>query len=913
MAESTDPQFVRTWREEPQPPLEPGRLRPGIRRTIYLVVLGMLILGGTFAGMLFWISPAPNPAFVPLFVTQYRPQQIALPANARNDREALQQGRFFPRWRSPGPAFTDRYLLARDLLGLRQLESHETVVVHLTAQALRDDKGNVVVLPADADPDHLQSGLPLRDILQALRDCPAQHKLLILDIMRPFTDPRLGALTDDIAAGAAAEVQALDDPSLLVLCACAPGQVSLASEAMGRSVFSFYLEEGLRGWADGYGEGKRDGHISARELAAFVRARVDRWAVSNRETRQTPLLLGTAPDFLLRAYDENKSPGHVEEVAVEKYPKSLLTAWQKRDQMDRDGTYRLAPHLARRAEGLLLRAEEAWRGGLGMATIEAEYLPAFERVLGDIAKAKAMPSPEPQSLALAAALGQQPDPAFEKALTELLTKLKTQPADLKAEDAAKQRVALINEFATKTESLPPFVRARPVFDLATAETNPAPERLLALEGMVRQRTETPPHFTETLLLRRLAELAAQKDAAPWPIEAVRQLLGVTQRGEQAASHPRAFAWNAVLLEQAAQARHEGEVLFWARGYAPLAEAERRLKKADEVYQAAESRAGILEAALDTFEDALALLPPYAPYLEAVPQNVKPWDDAVRTACDLYDLLHPTAAVDDLTRVTRLKDFTEELKRHLGVLRQSFAADRVAQLQRLSRLPRPEVKVLREIDAVLATPFPRGEERAALADAGRELERRLHGSAVERDRDDDLLRRLTAPPPEFDSAAAAREERVRAERRAVVSRALLELGGVVRGGQPDALSKALDRARQDKEMTGWYALGDALRRAWTQQLSERLQAETSLPALDRLSRIVPPFDRVPALEGREKTPAVQLRLGERAALLAWLADGYRYQAREYRSARLDASLTSASDFYERAARIYGASGPQNYVE
>ena len=51
---------------------------------------------------------------------------------------------------------------------------------------------------------------------------------------------------------------------------------ALASEAMGRSVFGFYLEEGLRGWADGYGEGKRDGHVSVRELAAFVGARVDR-------------------------------------------------------------------------------------------------------------------------------------------------------------------------------------------------------------------------------------------------------------------------------------------------------------------------------------------------------------------------------------------------------------------------------------------------------------------------------------------------------------------------------------------------------------------------------------------------------------------------------------------------------------
>src|SRR5205085_7288077 len=92
---------------------------------------------------------------------------------------------------------------------------------------------------------------------------------------------------DNPVAGdlSAAIFRALDetpDPNRLCLVACGPGQAPLASPDLGRSVFAYYLEAGLRGAADGYGpHGDRDSRVSVTELAAFVRSRVSRWAAAN--------------------------------------------------------------------------------------------------------------------------------------------------------------------------------------------------------------------------------------------------------------------------------------------------------------------------------------------------------------------------------------------------------------------------------------------------------------------------------------------------------------------------------------------------------------------------------------------------------------------------------------------------------
>src|SRR5205823_385580 len=115
-------------------------------------------------------------------------------------------------------------------------------------------------------------------------------------------------ILNDVAARVKDDLAAVPDSRRQVLCVCSPGQKSLGSEDLNRSVFGYYLEQGLGGWADGYNpEGIRDGRVSVHELAAFLQARVDRWAVLNRSSRQTPVLLGLGEDWELVALDHGKA------------------------------------------------------------------------------------------------------------------------------------------------------------------------------------------------------------------------------------------------------------------------------------------------------------------------------------------------------------------------------------------------------------------------------------------------------------------------------------------------------------------------------------------------------------------------------------------------------------------------------
>src|SRR5207237_5992080 len=111
----------------------------------------------------------------------------------------------------------------------------------------------VALLPADARADDPSGWLPLTELLTALKNCPAKRKLLLLDLGQAAPMPQAGVLLHNAPERAHDLLTRWhgEDPNLQVLCACSPGQTSLASDELGHTVFAHFLLQALSGKADG--------------------------------------------------------------------------------------------------------------------------------------------------------------------------------------------------------------------------------------------------------------------------------------------------------------------------------------------------------------------------------------------------------------------------------------------------------------------------------------------------------------------------------------------------------------------------------------------------------------------------------------------------------------------------------------
>ncbi|QDU62431.1 hypothetical protein Pan216_32980 [Planctomycetes bacterium Pan216] len=296
------------WRERAiaQLHVDPKTAR---KRRIFGLLATSAVLIGMMAGMLYWLRPVPRPHFIPLWVTHY--DSPLLPDNpfGQLDRDAIQQGMFFPETSDVEFESESAFAFRRKLTDLSQIDAMAGVVVYVSAFTITGPKGDLYIMPRDFRHADISSRVALKEILDALKKCPAQGKLLVLDIMKPIGDFRVGDLVEDAGLLVQDELKKVPDPTRLVLLSCSPGQTALVSQSQRRSVFSYYFEEGLRGWADLYNESQSaDGLVSVKEIGAFVQARVDRWASSVRGKRQTPQMIGSGDDFMLVAVPYGEPP-----------------------------------------------------------------------------------------------------------------------------------------------------------------------------------------------------------------------------------------------------------------------------------------------------------------------------------------------------------------------------------------------------------------------------------------------------------------------------------------------------------------------------------------------------------------------------------------------------------------------------
>jgi hypothetical protein len=905
MAPESPSSRPRAWHGNEPQSLPAARAASGRRRQIFVVLACMLALVGVIAGWLLFLSPFRPPAFLTVAITEYNASRFPVNAFAAADSQALLE-------RLPGSDAHDHQTLAllTERLNTLRNAKDRAVVVHLCGFARTGEGGQLYLLPADAKPEDPETWLAMDKVLEPLRECPAAHKLLILDIHRSLDDPRLGTLAEDVGARFQELYRSQDQKGLLVLCACGPGQVSLLSEDLGHSVFGYYLDEGLRGYADGYNaEGKRDGRVSVRELAAFVAARVDRWALRNRGVRQTPVLLGQPGDFDLVSLKRGK-PAHANpSPPSDKYPPQLRRGWQTRDRWLSDGTYLKAPHLIHQLEVLLLRQEQRARGGDAPRLVGQ----AINARLGEFRQEiEGIRFPRPEKIySLSWLSAQEHLRANTKVGQFLRSKLPALKPDSKPDVLVKFRKDFTKKF--KKVSDPPL--SWTVFLLASDEESPCtePVHFQALADLLRDRQDTP-RYLETLSLYRLGDPKAPRR----PMETVHRLLRVVRLGEQAdACDPRLFPWVRHLLQEASLQRSKGEDLFFEGDPDTLGDVNTALEQAEKKYREAIDSLAVLARAYALRDEGLRLLPSYLPYLVA-PFDLarrdsahRTWREAVKQLKRLDGLLaNPPRAGSvpedfdgDVTALRRTANdlgqrLTRDLRRPLerGDVRQLLRGDAGDE----DAAVRQMILALHEIATILLTPWPTARERQALWKDRRLIARELNRRTRELDEADDRAERPTRPPDVPAGQGGGKGRTARALERVKLSVALLELAGLSRE-EMDRLKKEVARAESPGAGPAvWNTLADALRRAWLVELPNqlrRLVKRSDFVGADRLTRLLHPVNWGAGAKslGDNFNPPAELRRRQTEAYWKWL--GQRYQER----ARALDKNPLARELYQRAAK------------
>jgi hypothetical protein len=782
---------------------------------LYLALALLLALLGVTAAWLLFPSRLVEPSFVDAWIDQYDDPRIPPTAWSTQDRKALNE---FP-WEAINAFNSQEGRHLRQLLsGLRKHPTDRPLVVFLGAVAATKADGTVCMLPSEAAIEEPNSWIPLTEILGYLRACPAPHKLLLLDLMRPVIAPRLGILADDVSVRVQATLEEAikQDPHLLVLCACAPGQHSLVSEALGHSVFAHYLVEGLKGRADGYG-GTRDGRVSVRELALFVQARVDRWSAQAGQARQTPQFLGGAENFLLFMIPEPPAPAF-QPPTLAAYPDWLKAKWGLRDAWQKQAWARPTPGLLRRLEEELLRAERRLAAGHELGKVQA----ALEEQLGKLEKQRAAeqekwPVARTQSLAREVTHGKvPPNLKAGEILRDYrnLVKLDAQARDAKASDKDKERLATAREAFLKQFAAKPFDLAWLAFEELAREPQPQ-DRLRFVHELLNDAGQVPA-YEEVVLVKRLAEWKiAAKD---WPAPAVQQALQLVKKWAQLSAgteDPRILPWVKSLLAAARSQRQAAEQLLFQPGEAGPDDVVAELSKALNTCNEAVGLIEILARAYRVRDDALVRLPGYAAYAESAPEEERlRWEQAAGKARELVDLLEhqPKEPLAVAAAVRKLGKAAETLRvEMLGPLRAGVES-RFNEV--MGRRAKATVADWMSMSALLRLSWLEAGDREQLWMAARKAASGLTLRVLEQDREEDAARKQTPPPPAVETATVAERQRRQALLHARISLALLQLSGAA---DVRTVQEALTRAEREPE--AWHELAEQLRLTWSQVAPE----------------------------------------------------------------------------------------------
>ncbi|MBA4191465.1 MAG: hypothetical protein C0467_26090 [Planctomycetaceae bacterium] len=854
------------------------------RRFVAAALTSALV--GVALGVGSWARPLPTPYFVPLWVTQYRSPAIPDRSEADADRSAVLAAGFFPRLANTDSS-QEAPLLTREIDQLQRLHAHDTLVLYLSGFARVRTGGDVEFIPADADPPGGREGLSLREILRKVKAARPRAKLVVLDLAGPPPDSRVGILWTDPTAHVAGLVNSVEAEhraahpgaiaDWLVLCSAGPGQTPYGSRVLGRTVFGYYFETGLRGAALPYNPSGRVGRrVTVRGLAAFLRTRVDRWVRENEGRRQIPVLLGDGPDFDLVSASggETPTPGVSSD-------EPLLGGWSTLARWRADGSLSQAPRIYRRLQDEVQVAQAGRRFGgandRGYSDLAIDFA-RFSREVS-VARLEAKRPNQIVSIALARALGEIEDPSAVEAVDALLNAGRdatTLPAAGQEAAIAKSVAAFVKVVSGKSAFV---VEAAIVSRGQSVAARPTDLQLL--DRALTER-KIPLAYIETYFLRRLADLSRRIPLDQWPTDVARAGFAAVTTYEAAAARPDVYPWTASVLRQATEARWVGEILLMFWGSVPPTEPLERFHDSVRLASAVTAFADAYISGRAIADEVLVGIVAEASVLEEFPDRISLWKSRLLATGNLLKLLvQPTAPLS----ATELLDQADQLRRAAAAtgalttaLDQVTGTADVEWAVTAAAADPPPPALVRKLDFLFSLPRLNQERRAALDRAGQNLSRRLAEGTIAADRNDDDTA-LPTPVVPYGTEEVAAERRASAARTAIRAEchlAILRFAGLP-AATVDPLEKIWMTAREGgPDSAAWVELSQGLGRAWSVGL-DSLWRDATADRRDVLAILSPGFTPM-RFDTKNGEPRVVARRNAWAEFFGWSGVTHRQIAR-----------------------------------
>ena len=543
--------------------------------------------------------------------------------------------------------------------------TEKVILIVLALHGGSDSKGAYLLPNRMSRPE---DRLDLKHVIESMGRLPTDKpKILVLEGAQIPADWRLGMLHNDFARRLKdLEPEIRKVKGLWVLSGCDVDQRCWASEGLGRTVFTHYIIEALRGKAAG-----SDECLTLEELYQYVRRNVRNWVWNARGAVQEPVLLPRTNAREEGAADasDRPSPRAVFLASHEGASAStraavpdraeLTRAWQRFHRLNR-----LVPHPSvysprrwREYRAVLVRYEELVRTGeTEQARTMTERLGMLERILRNERFLKMLPDSAENNLVMNAVQGgaaeiistSSPElirlwnvPTKVEAIKEweslqsgaaavsgdddLRPSLRSRAADFLLQLAAKDPVAHLKRAADQLE-------------LIKGSDYPQPAEahfLRMLSIYLPSLSDRPPSYwtvvTDSLALRRQAERAAL---------GLSEQLGAYHYCEQV--HP----WIRPLVEQADAQRRLGEDQLFSSEAQTWDQSKESLDQASEYYQQALQRASMILEALATRDRVLSVLPDYSRWLPHRPAD-ELQDDLLQTVENLWKTTHElTEALED---------------------------------------------------------------------------------------------------------------------------------------------------------------------------------------------------------------------------------------------------------------------------